>query len=123
MSSHYTDALGNDAKRFFSEIGTTHPIGFQYSDAMAARTTQELVPATSGFIDYDVTSSCDTNNRSGALTQKTINDTLYNGYVTCASCHDVHNTLNAVPSAGHSYNYFLYAKEEGSAICLSCHVK
>jgi hypothetical protein len=56
---------------------------------------------------------------------KKIQDTLYgaDGYMTCASCHDVHNTVNVTPASGHTYNYFLYAQEEGSAICLSCHIK
>ena len=123
MTSSYVDGLGNTAKRYIDDLTVTHPIGFLYSDAFSARGAAELVPETAGFINYPVTTAFDTNNRSGALTTKTIHDTLYGGMVTCASCHEVHNTVNAVPDAGHTYNYFLYAKEEGSAICLSCHVK
>ena len=59
---------------------------------------------------------------------KKISDTLYGGYVTCASCHEVHNTRNAVNAASiysptFTPNYFVWAPEEGSALCLSCHVK
>jgi len=129
MTSSYVDALGNTAKRFIDDLSVTHPIGFQYSDAFTERGAAELVPATSGFIadgqSATLLASTFNTNVRGALgtTPKTINDTLYGGFMTCASCHDVHNTVNAAPDAGHNYNYFLYAQEEGSAICLSCHVK
>jgi hypothetical protein len=131
MSSHYTDVLGNNAKRFIDDLSVTHPIGFLYGDAETARNTvalnPEIVPAATGkFITAPtatlMASTFDTKNRP-APDGKKISDTLYGGYMTCASCHEVHNTNNAKPDAGHTYNYFLLAKEEGSAICLSCHIK
>jgi len=128
MTAGYTDALGNFAKRSITDLTVTHPIGFKYDLAASARGTTEIIPSTSGFINTPVTASFDTNNvdrlAGTTTTTKKIKDTLYNGYMTCASCHEVHNTLNAKPDVtGTQYNYFLYAKEEGSAICLSCHVK
>jgi len=128
MSSSYVDALGQTAKRYIDDLSVTHPIGFLYADAFTARGATELVPAATGFITEPsatlLAAGFNTNNRAAlAKSTKTIADTLYGGFMTCASCHDVHNTVNAVPDAGHNYNYFLYAKEEGSAICLSCHVK
>jgi hypothetical protein len=131
MTSSYTDGLGNTAKRYIDDLSVTHPIGFLYSAAFGLRGATELVPATTGFIEPVTANTTlllaagfDTHARTGiTYTTKTINDTLYGGFLTCASCHEVHNTKNAAPDAGHSYNYFLYAKEEGSAICLSCHVK
>jgi hypothetical protein len=128
MTSSYTDGLGNTAKRFIDDLSVTHPIGFLYSAAFTARTATELVPASTGFITSPtatlLAAGFDTHSRGGlSYTTKTIQDTLYGGFMTCASCHEVHNTKNAAPDAGHNYNYFLYAKEEGSAICLSCHVK
>jgi hypothetical protein len=134
MTASYTDALGNTAKRYITDLTVTHPIGFKYADAVAARNAAgdtELVLPTMGYIGDNQLVGTDFNTNSrGSLTYstKTINETLYGGYVTCASCHDVHNSVNAAPaastiSAGNSYNYFLYAQEEGSAICLSCHVK
>jgi hypothetical protein len=127
MTSHYTDALNNNAKRFIDDLTVTHPIGFLYADAVTKRNTgadvPELITPDKGFINSPVTASFDTTLRDPSTSSKKIGDTLYNGYMTCASCHDVHNTVNAKPDAGHSYNYFLYAKQEGSAICLSCHVK
>jgi hypothetical protein len=59
---------------------------------------------------------------------RTIKSTLYNGSImTCATCHEVHNKENAAQDAATdgsaTPNYFLYAKESNSLICLSCHVK
>jgi hypothetical protein len=133
MGAGYTDALGQFTKRFISDLTVTHPIGFLYDEAAAARNglqeadAQEIVPSTSGFIaDTNVINPAtwNTQDRSKITqTKKLIKDTLYGGYMTCATCHDVHNSVNARPGNGHSYNYFLYAQEEGSAICLSCHKK
>ncbi len=128
MTSHYTDGIGGDAKRFVKDLTVTHPIGFLYQDALNERGSNvEIVPATNKFITGPtatlLAAGFDTKNRTIATDGKKISDTLYGGYMTCASCHEVHNTNNAKPDAGHSYNYFLLAKEEGSAICLSCHIK
>ena len=133
MTASYTDGLGSTAKRYITDLTVTHPIGFAWDDAAAARGS-EIVPKTNSFIadnalNYTATSNIsafDTRNR-GSITQvggKTIQNVLYGGIMTCATCHDVHNSVNASPAPGsNSYNYFLYAQEEGSAICLSCHVK
>ena len=54
--------------------------------------------------------------------------------MTCATCHEVHNKENAIQDTyannnGNTHttrtapNYFLYAKETSSLICLSCHIK
>lgn len=140
MTASYTDALGKTAKRSITDLTVTHPIGFKWDEAVGARTDgNQLVDKTKGFIpdnqlNYGTTAATanfDTNTRSGTVLSggsKKIQDTLYQGYFTCASCHDVHNSVNAVPAdatkaAGNGYNYFLYAQEEGSAICLSCHIK
>jgi hypothetical protein len=129
MTASYTDALGHNAKRYITDLTVTHPIGFLYDTAANKRTTAEIVPSTKGFLTgvpvaatWDTTYNSPTRNAAGESSKKIV-DTLYGGYMTCATCHDVHNSVNAKPEAGHSYNYFLYAKEEGSAICLSCHVK
>jgi len=132
MTSSYVDGLGNTAKRFITDLTVTHPIGFLWADA-TVRT--DIVSNASYFIadnalGYNAgsnNSGFDTINRPGLTyntSGKTIKDVLYSGYMTCATCHDVHNTVNASPASGTpSYNYFLYAQEEGSAICLSCHKK
>ena len=117
---------------FVGDLQITHPIGFKYSDAMASRGAGELVDATTGYLDVPPNglsaTTFDTKSRAGLnKSSVTIADTLFNNadgaYMTCATCHEVHNTKNVTPEAGHTYNYFLRAKEEGSAICLSCHIK
>lgn len=117
-----TRKLSGDTK--ISDMKITHPIGFDYVAAQAARTSAEIVPATAYFLDSaDSSASFDTHNRI-AGTGKTILGTLYQGTImTCATCHEVHNTTNATATGTNGYNYFLNAREEGSAICLSCHVK
>ena len=128
MTASYTDGLGNTAKRFMTDLTVTHPIGFQYDEAATTR-SGEIVPSSNGYLtSAPVAATWDTTIGSASRiaagqSSKKIKDTLYGGFMTCATCHDVHNSVNAKPDAGHNYNYFLYAKEEGSAICLSCHAK
>ena len=112
---------------YVRDLTITHPIGFKYDEAVAAR-PGELVAKTEGFLTEPSASfsafAFDTRNRTGlAKSTVKIQDTLSGGYMTCASCHDVHNTVNAKSDTGKSYNYFLRARQEGSAICLSCHIK
>ena len=62
------------------------------------------------------------------INTKKISDVMHAGYMTCASCHEVHNTKNSendpsVNTPGFTPNYFVYAREQNSALCLSCHVK
>jgi hypothetical protein len=77
--------------------------------------------------------------RFPAGSNKTIADNLYGGSImTCATCHEVHNKENITqdPYIGtertrpdglggqqSAPNYFLYARQTQSLICLSCHVK
>jgi hypothetical protein len=125
--------MGTANHAFINDLTVTHPIGFKYSDAVAARGLTELIPASDGFLSAPSTSfsagTFNTKSRGGlAKTTMKIADVLYTGadggdYMTCATCHDVHNTSNAKSDTGKSYNYFLRARQEGSAICLSCHIK
>ena len=57
-----------------------------------------------------------------------ISDRLYaspsqggKGIMTCATCHDVHNKKNQDELG--ATNYLLLASNNGSALCLSCHIK
>jgi cytochrome c553 len=134
MTSAYPDpVLGGTAKRYIADLTVTHPIGFQY-EAMVTARPGEIVSSTDGrFITGNSSailtgggaSSFNTKARPAALTTggKLIKETLYGGYMTCASCHEVHNTKNAVPDTPLAYNYYLWAKEEGFVICLFCHIK
>lgn len=120
--------------KVINDLTVTHPIGFVYDDAVAARNVGgdlELVDQSQFFLaDVPDGAANDTNTRAGWTynPSKKISDTLYSGYVTCASCHEVHNSKNAVNEAainggGYTPNYLVWAKEKNSALCLSCHIK
>jgi nitrate/TMAO reductase-like tetraheme cytochrome c subunit len=50
-------------------------------------------------------------------------DRLYQGqYMTCATCHDVHNRMNQDDPAA-AANYLVLAPQKDSALCLTCHIK
>jgi hypothetical protein len=132
MTRTYVDGLGNTTKRFIEDLAVTHPIGFRYADAEQVRNAngmQEIVPAATLFLTSITASDPNTKTRGAGWNygNKRIADTLYSGYFTCASCHEVHNTNNVASapatSDGHIPNYFLWSPEEKSTICLSCHVK
>lgn len=127
------------------DLTDDHPIGFDYIQARNGRNlaagalynsggvqspaVNEIVNETLPFataIDTNVAQGTYNNvTRAGS---RTIKSTLYNGTImTCATCHEVHNKENATqaPATDGSTtpNYFLYAKEQNSLICLSCHQK
>jgi hypothetical protein len=132
-----------------NDFTVTHPVGFLYADALAVRNTDpakpELALASDYFIDRvyaqgAVLTSINFNTNVGSrasspgfvLSNKKIGDTLYSGFMTCATCHEVHNYRNALNDqsvdptgnpAGFTPNYFVWAREQGSALCLSCHYK
>ena len=124
-----------------SALNLTHPIGFNYDNAVIARNlladankpgsqaVNELVTKDNGFAtDIQASGTAGTYNAVSRNGNRTIASVLYNGNImTCATCHEVHNkenvtqqvSLNGQPTP----NYFLYAQESQSLICLSCHVK
>ena len=114
-----------------SSLKTIHPIGFLYSDAMAARPGRLVDPSVTNFLASSpfgaASAGSKTYTRVGYNQGSVlIANTLYAGYVTCATCHDVHNTSNAInqpdPNTGIAVNDFVRAPEQGSALCLSCHL-
>jgi hypothetical protein len=120
--------------RYIDNLSSIHPIGFLYQDALNAR-PGELVDPASCFIDRlpsglaaMTASTKDRQASNYTYRTKKIGDTLYNGYITCASCHDAHNTDNvmndpALSNPSYIPNYFVWAREQNSALCLSCHIK
>jgi hypothetical protein len=103
----------------------------------------EIITSTNGyakeFIGSEDAGKYNVVERFPAGSNKTIADNLYGGSImTCATCHEVHNKENVVQDdylRGETYknglgtgnqtapNYFLYARQTQSLICLSCHVK
>ena len=105
------DASGN------ANFSNDHPIGFDYT-LVAGK-----APATGSdkgiFGAAGRTFKGNTNNPT-----ITVADTLYKGqFMTCATCHDVHNKDNATNIAASTRNYFVYAPQDGSQLCLTCHDK
>ncbi len=83
-----------------NDLSNHHPIGFNYIDVMNAdmeiADTTKLVTSTT-----------------------TIADLLYGGtQFECVSCHDVHNTQNALGA-----ERFLWKSNDHSNFCLTCHEK
>jgi hypothetical protein len=113
--------------------GTGSKVGGEFADGT------EIVVSTLGYatgITLNNTVQGQYNQVDRAAGGKRIADNLYGGNImTCATCHEVHNKENATQVAWKSGpktvlgtsqaapNYFLYAKEDQSLICLSCHVK
>ncbi len=97
------DAFGEIGVGLNGDLTNDHPIGFDYNDVAIA--DDEINPSTALF--------------DGG---KTVADVLYDdgfggAIMTCASCHDVHN------SAGVSDYAFLYGNQAGSSFCITCHDK
>ncbi len=116
------------------DLTDDHPIGFSYDDAVIARNTtgtnatNELVDKTLAFATaIGTTNTAGTYNAPVRNGKRRIQDVLFNGVtMTCASCHEVHNKDNVAPSvnnSGGTVNYLLWADENYSLICLSCHIK
>ena len=96
-----------------ADFSNDHPIGFSYTAAQTADVGSGLFVATGRhFIN---------NNRNASLT---VADVLMDGeFMTCATCHDVHNKDNANNTIASGRNYLVYAPQDASALCLTCHNK
>ena len=131
---------GNRAIGRNGDLTDDHPIGFDYVQAkntrnLAAGTlapgsdaVTEIIDENTPFATAITISTDNTYNNVTRNGSRMIKSTLYNGSImTCATCHEVHNKENATqaPATDGSAtpNYFLYAKEQNSLICLSCHQK
>jgi hypothetical protein len=123
--------IGNSGDLF--GLTDDHPIGFSYVDAVTERNTADLLEGEVVPVNEFFATDIDTNQAGGTYNLVTraggrmIQDVLYGGEImTCASCHEVHNKENVVQligTNGITPNYFLYAQEDQSLICLSCHIK
>lgn len=84
-------------------LANDHPISFTYDSDLATADGELANPATAmsglgGTIDDDL---------------------LFGGKLECASCHDVHRTeIGSMNS-----NALLRVNNQGSALCLKCHLK
>jgi hypothetical protein len=101
-------------------LGNDHPIGMKYADYQ-------------GKGDYELNTTEKAFQTTGGAAGKTISQVLYSdpqdanmkGFVTCASCHDVHNGSavgNNAPK-GSMRGFLLYGSQVNSSLCLTCHDK
>lgn len=107
-------------------LANDHPVGFNYLDVAIGPVAGDPDPAlVSGAtpnqdpwvrmapgLAYD-------GNPYGLLVEQR----LFGGaYMTCATCHDVHNKMNA-DSLTQAVNYLVLSPQTDSALCLTCHIK
>ena len=139
VDTHYAFVGGKTLQQLDTDFATPmiaaggaynndHPIGFIYdglTDGGVATgpTTGDVIPAKTAGTDPYIRNKAATYIGN---TNISIADRLYqngNGdyIMTCATCHDVHNKKNK-DKAGVT-NYLLLASNEGSSLCLSCHIK
>lgn len=105
------DAYGDTAIGEGTDLSNDHPIGV---DMLAARLAEAGSGAQSGLVDA-TTAQFKGNTLLGTFP---IANYLSEGtFVTCSSCHDVHNKDSVAEP------YMLYASLDNSDICTSCHVK
>jgi cytochrome c553 len=129
-----------------TDLSNDHPIGFDYNAIRTYREAHSLggtdLAGNHEIVDSNTTFASSIVPSTSELTYNTVNrfasgrkikDVLYEGNImTCATCHEVHNKDNVqqdlftgANGSDHTKrpNFFLYAQEKDSAICLSCHVK
>jgi len=100
-----SDNWGGYAVGLTNGLGNDHPIGFTYDTALATTDGELHDPASATFV--------------GSPTSVTVASVLSGGIMTCATCHDVHNSKSLTGAE----TYLLYGTQVGSGICLSCHDK
>ena len=91
------DGYGSDLG---TDLSNDHPIGFNYDDIAVS-------------VDAEIRASASATFSGGA----TVASVLFNGIMTCASCHDVHNGPSTAASN------FLLGAQNASSLCLTCHIK
>lgn len=111
-----------------SRLLDDHPIGFNYHEVAIGPVSGEpasgIVAGRSDFQDPWIRSAASGTLRYfGNPYEIRVIDRLYQGqYMTCATCHDVHNKMNAdEPSA--AMNYLVLSPQRDSSLCLTCHIK
>ena len=108
-----------------------HPVGFNYDTVAVGPTsgnpTPALVNSAGAQEDAWIRAADDTLLYTGNFYNVKVADRLYadptdgSRYMTCATCHDVHNKKNSdLPSHP---NYLVLAPQADSALCLTCHIK
>ena len=114
-------------------LSNDHPLGFNYDTVATGPSTPGTNP-TSGQVsgalpqeDPWIRAAADDLVYTGNTWGIKVADRLYTDpadgsrYMTCATCHDVHNKKN-MDTTAHA-NYLVLAPQSDSALCLTCHIK
>jgi len=94
----------------------THPIGFPLTDVWAGGKNADPNIIATKSSPYQ-----------GNLNAVTVGQRLYylgsDGFMTCSTCHDVHNKLNDTSTSikAGTQTFFLLGGQKNSAICITCH--
>jgi hypothetical protein len=115
-------------------LSNDHPLGFNYDTIAVGPSTPGVNPSVGQVQgaqpqqDVWIRAAADdltyTNNTWGIK----VADRLYTDpadgarYMTCATCHDVHNKKN-MDTAAQTANYLVLAPQKNSDLCLTCHIK
>jgi predicted CXXCH cytochrome family protein len=80
-------------------LAEEHPISFTYDDALASADGELEIPSTA----------------DSGLGSTIAADMLTSNKVQCSSCHDPHNAAGV--------SFLLRKTNQGSQLCLTCHIK
>ena len=98
-----------------TDLRNDHPVGITFPTTNGPGTdwnTPAGIQGSSQFFDLD----SDTKMEKGEIR-------TYNGKVECASCHDPHGVPSAGPGTEFNKTFLRVQNMDGSAVCLTCHVK
>lgn len=132
--SNGTLGVANQISNIGQDLKNDHPVGIQYggggititTPAAATKDADFIKPAnkvlnntTVWWVDTEVTANAERNKTDMLLYTRAANGGTSSAsdaepFVECASCHDPHTKANPT---------FLRISNDGSAVCLACHVK
>ncbi|HGG59076.1 MAG TPA: hypothetical protein ENK26_04055 [Gammaproteobacteria bacterium] len=101
-----------------TDLRNDHPVGVSFPSSGAAAGFNTPTPVSSSLAVFD------TNGNNRANTNEIrVYDTGEGFEVECASCHDPHGVPSAGPGSTHYPTFLRVDNSNGSAVCLTCHIK
>jgi Doubled CXXCH motif (Paired_CXXCH_1) len=116
-ANHFGSAAigqGTAGEASLYSVARSHPMGFDFKAFINLN-------ATPGFKTGVLTAGY-TGNTAVKVADRLFDAGGGEGYLTCATCHDVHNKLNPVEATGASI-YLTLSPQQDSALCTTCHDK
>ncbi|MBI1920793.1 MAG: hypothetical protein HYS23_06890 [Geobacter sp.] len=103
------------------DLRNDHPIGFSYIDVADG---EDALGMAKDINIRNYATPVTTWLGAGKTSVAQIKDVLFKGeFLTCSSCHDVHNTDGTKTAGGSFAKPLLRVTTDGSALCLMCHSK